>query len=409
MPEASDTERPRVGGAALLNGVLMKSPSSFAAVVRRANGELVVREEKLPVVKRTLTKLPFIRGVPALVSLLRLQSKLLRWSTSYLIADIEEAEAAEKAKGNAPDEPKPKPKNGKAGVGTAMLHALVLAGSLGAFAPEAPPEKSEEDEEPKPEPAKPARRDPPKEMPGSTLQSVLPVVAMIGLYIVFPQFAAEGILRLVGRPDLPPTAPLFQVFTAIAKVSVFVGLFGIFRLMSDFRDFLAYHGAEHKAIAAWDAKKDLSVVDTKPYSTAHARCGTTFVVMVALVSIGLFSVIGAFLPKIPGGRFAEHVGLFLMKLPIIPVLIGITFEIQMLFAKLDGTPLRALLWPGLLVQKMTTAEPDDAQLEVALASARATGWSSDDGYDQIFPDYDALAGASFAAPGVADESGRAPA
>jgi uncharacterized protein YqhQ len=97
--------------------------------------------------------------------------------------------------------------------------------------------------------------------------------------------------------------------------------------------------------------------------------------MVALVSVVIFSVAGAIFPRVPGGRVAVSVGFFLMKLPFLPLVAAVTYEIQRIFARYCTTgPLRALLWPGFVVQKITTAEPDDAQLEVALASLRATLW-----------------------------------
>ena len=123
------------------------------------------------------------------------------------------------------------------------------------------------------------------------------------------------------------------------------------------------------------SEEELIVENARKKTTLHPRCGTTFLVMVALVSILVFTAVGAFLPHIPGGRVAESVGFFLMKLPFLPLIAAVTFEIQRLFARYcTRGPLRALLWPGFLVQKITTAEPDDAQLEVALASLRATLW-----------------------------------
>ena len=101
--------------------------------------------------------------------------------------------------------------------------------------------------------------------------------------------------------------------------------------------------------------------------------------MVALVSIFAFTALGAIVPQVlpplPGGRLVQFVIFFGLKLPFLPVIAAVTFEIQRIFARYCTTgPLRALLWPGFLVQKITTIEPDDAQLEVALASLRATLW-----------------------------------
>jgi uncharacterized protein YqhQ len=123
--------------------------------------------------------------------------------------------------------------------------------------------------------------------------------------------------------------------------------------------------------------------------------------MVALVSVLVFTGLGAVLPKIDtGSELRNNLIFFLVKLPFIPVIAGITFEIQRVFARYCTTgPLRALLWPGFLVQKITTIEPDDEQLEVALASLRATlfrenGETSTSNADVRFPTYEAIVAAS---------------
>ena len=142
--------------------------------------------------------------------------------------------------------------------------------------------------------------------------------------------------------------------------------------------------------------EDLVVANARAKTTLHPRCGTTFLVMVAFVSIGVFTLIGWSLPVLPGGRLAQWLGFFFMKLPFLPVIAAVTFEIQRFFARYCTTgPLRALLWPGFMVQKITTDEPDDHQLEVALASLRATLWREEtvdapSQPDRVFSDYDTL-------------------
>jgi uncharacterized protein YqhQ len=148
------------------------------------------------------------------------------------------------------------------------------------------------------------------------------------------------------------------------------------------------------------AREELLVENARKKTTMHPRCGTTFLVMVALVSVVMFTLIGSFLPRIPGGRVAESVGFFFMKLPFLPVIAAITFEIQRIFARYCTTgPLRALLWPGFLVQKITTAEPDDSQLEVALGSLlaalgveqlEAKEIAAPIPADRTFPDYEKM-------------------
>jgi uncharacterized protein YqhQ len=148
----------------------------------------------------------------------------------------------------------------------------------------------------------------------------------------------------------------------------------LIRRVPDIRRVFQYHGAEHKTISTYEAGEALTVANARTKTTLHPRCGTTFLVMVALVSILVFTAVGSFLPRIhTGNAFADNVIFFLEKLPFLPVIAGVTFEIQRVFARYCTTgPLRALLWPGFLVQKITTIEPDDEQLEVALASLRAT-------------------------------------
>jgi uncharacterized protein YqhQ len=206
------------------------------------------------------------------------------------------------------------------------------------------------------------------------LLGVLPIVFALVLFVALPQAGANGINKLF-HLGLEITSPAFQAITGAAKLFIIVGYMLLIRRMDDVRRVFQYHGAEHKTISTYEANEELTVENARPKTTAHPRCGTTFLVMVALVSIVIFSIAGAFFPRIPGNTLVQNVAFFVMKLPFLPLLAAITYEIQRVFARYCTTgPLRALLWPGFLVQKITTAEPDDDQLEVALASLRATLW-----------------------------------
>jgi uncharacterized protein YqhQ len=166
----------------------------------------------------------------------------------------------------------------------------------------------------------------------------------------------------------------FQALTGAFKLIVVVGYLLAIRRVPDIRRVFQYHGAEHKTISTYEAGEALTVENARRKTTLHARCGTTFLVMVALVSILVFTAVGAALPRIhTGSALLDNVAFFFEKLPFLPFIAGFTFEIQRVFARYCTTgPLRALLWPGFLVQKITTAQPDDDQLEVALASLRVT-------------------------------------
>jgi uncharacterized protein YqhQ len=180
--------------------------------------------------------------------------------------------------------------------------------------------------------------------------------------------------KLLGL-NLDVQSPGFQAMTGAFKLTIVVSyLFVVRRVFPDIRRVFQYHGAEHKTISTYEAGEPLTVENARAKTTLHPRCGTTFLVMVALVSILVFTAVGGFLPKINTGKVVlDNILFFLEKLPFLPLIAAATFEIQRVFAKYCTTgPLRALLWPGFLVQKITTIEPDDNQLEVALASLRVT-------------------------------------
>ncbi|MDB4995330.1 MAG: hypothetical protein JWM74_2762, partial [Myxococcaceae bacterium] len=230
-----------------------------------------------------------------------------------------------------------------------------------------------------------------------------PMGFMLAISIIFlialPQAAAEGVKRLFGLHFELQSAP-FQVLTGVMKLSVVIGYLLLIRRVADIRRVFQYHGAEHKTITTYEAKEELVVANARTKTTLHPRCGTTFLVMIALMSILVFTAVGGLLPQIKTGyAFLDHVVFFVEKLPFLPLIAAFTFELQRVFARYCTTgPLRALLWPGFLVQKITTIEPDDDQLEVALASLRATlfregGEKPEVNDDVAFESYDAIASA----------------
>jgi uncharacterized protein YqhQ len=373
VAEAPETKRPYIGGQAVLEGVMMRAPKSFAIVVRRRDGSLLVRERAMKDERRGAGKVPFVRGVVSLVESLRLGSEALRFSAEQFEKDLVAEEKEKSAK---------KADRAK---GLSVLSALGL--SLFAMA------TKDDASEPAPAPAE----EPPKKKSSLTMLFMLAVVVVF--FIALPQGAAEGITRLL-KLDLPVQSPAFQAITGAFKLAIVVGYLLAIRRVPDIRRVFQYHGAEHKTISTYEANEELTVANARAKTTLHPRCGTTFLVMVALVSILVFTVIGSVLPRIEtGSRFLGNLIFFLEKLPFLPVIAAVTFELQRIFARYCTTgPLRALLWPGFLVQKITTIEPDDSQLEVALASLRATLFRQEGGQeagqdDVSFPSYAALLGA----------------
>jgi uncharacterized protein YqhQ len=355
-PSSSQPARPYIGGQALLEGVMMRSPHSFGIVCRRRSGELVVRERPIVDERKGARAFPFLRGVYTLVESLRLGSEALRFSGQLYEEDLEAADAEEQAAKAGTKAPKP----GVLSTLAAMSLPIIALASV------------------------PADHEPGRISGVSSKEekSKLPQLLMIGfalaLFIAAPQAGANLVNKVFGlNYDIRSVG--FQLLTGAMKLTIVVGYLSLIRRIPDIRRVFQYHGAEHKTISTYEANEALVVENARKKTTLHPRCGTTFLVMVAMVSVIVFTAIGPFLPHIGAlNGVGENIALFFMKLPFIPVIAGITFEIQRIFARYCTTgPLRALLWPGFLVQKITTIEPDDQQLEVALASLRATLWRED--------------------------------
>lgn len=364
----SETEKPNptnVGGQAVIEGVMMRAPGSLSIVCRKRDGSLVLRERTVSGPATGFWKAPFFRGVYTLGSSLKIGNQALRFSAEILEEGLVEEEEAE-AKAGKPVEKK------KAPPGLAVLTLTSIAQWLLSS-------PTEEVEDPAPEKKAPQKRAEPRvekvekeeKSSMSGLAMALPILLAVGLFFFLPQLAADGINALF-KLGLDRMSPGYQAITGAAKLTIVIGYLTGIRMIPDVRRVFQYHGAEHKSISTYEGGKDLLVEHARPTSALHARCGTTFIIMMAFVSVVVFSMAAAFLPPIPGPGAVQFLALFLLKLPLIPVIAGITYEIQRVFAKYCLTgPLQALLWPGFLVQKITTAEPDDDQLEVALASLRS--------------------------------------
>ena len=361
--------RPYIGGQAVIEGVMMRSPRSFAVVVRRRSGELVVREAPMPASGVTGVRAwPFVRGAFVLGEAIALGARALRFSGEIFEQDQDAEERARTG--------------GKPGVlSTLALGVLAMAGLDGSEQPS------------------PAGGDDAKSGGASAL-SMLTLAIALGMFIVLPQALAAGTNRVL-HLALDVRSPGFQALTGLFKLGVITTYLVAIRQVPDIRRVFQYHGAEHKTISTYEARLDLVPANAKPMTTLHPRCGTTFVVLVALVSVVVFSLVGSLLPKLGMGPVVDNAALLLFKLPFLPVLAGVTFEMQRLTARFCTVgPLRVLLWPGFLVQKITTIEPDDAQLEVALAAMRVTLFREERPdeaaaaqVDRTFAGFDALAAA----------------
>ncbi|MCB9593908.1 MAG: DUF1385 domain-containing protein [Sandaracinaceae bacterium] len=204
---------------------------------------------------------------------------------------------------------------------------------------------------------------------------VVTTLIALGLFMAAPQLAAEGTSRLLGV-ELAVDQWQFHALTGAFKLLIFtLYLFGISRL-PDVRRVFQYHGAEHKTIFAYEAGLPLTVSNVQKQSTLHPRCGTTFLVVVIFVSVvaGTF-VTPLFMPAWATGRFEQNLITLMVRIALLPPVAAISYELQRVSARYCTTgPLQVLLWPGFLFQKITTREPADDQVEIAITAMRAAIW-----------------------------------
>lgn len=184
---------------------------------------------------------------------------------------------------------------------------------------------------------------------------VLSFVLAIGLFMVLPYFLASHVVKLTG------STALLSLFEGIIRIAIFVCYILVISQMKDIRRLFQYHGAEHKCINCLEGGNELTVENAKKATRLHKRCGSSFILFVMMVSIVLFFFIRVRNP-------IARVGLRILLLPVIS---GISYELIRFAGSSDNPVIALLSKPGLMLQGLTTKEPDDRMLEVAIASVEA--------------------------------------
>jgi uncharacterized protein YqhQ len=186
------------------------------------------------------------------------------------------------------------------------------------------------------------------------------LVLGFGLFLVAPVLGTKGLGSLLGSSIENPV--IFNLVEGFIRIAIFVAyLLAITLLSKDIKRFFAYHGAEHKAIKVYERGEELLPVNARKLDTSHVRCGTSFVLYVLVLSILVFSLLG-----VEGWLY-----MLASRIVVIPLVAGIAFEFIMWSARHQDSPLvRVLVWPGLQMQKLTTREPSDDMVEVAMASLK---------------------------------------
>jgi uncharacterized protein YqhQ len=336
-----------VGGQAVIEGVMMRAPHSYAVAVRRPDGQIVAKSERLPALseKYPLLKLPVLRGSAVLIQSMFLGIKALNFSANVAFHE------AEKDTPPTPDFQTP-----------ALPSGIMANAGTVAVATEV-------------KPAAPA-----KSAAGAIGSIVFAIFFNVLLFIVLPLLLTNILFVYFGggtidahsasgtwyadawawiRAGLHPIRPsvAFNLVDGLIRMTFFLIMITSFSMLRDIRRVFEYHGAEHKVVYTWEADEELTVANARTKQRQHPRCGTSFLMVVMLVSIVAFSVV----------KFDSLFLNFLVRLMLIPVVAGVSYEIIRASAKTRAQWFFSIITrPGLWLQNITTKEPDDSQLEVAI-------------------------------------------
>lgn len=307
-----------IGGQALIEGILMRGPKDVAIAVRKPNKEIELKKEKLNTLamRYSFFKLPLIRGVVGLVESLSFGIRALMYSAEFF--DVEEDE-----------EPKDKKQdNWKNSFLKEKWKNSSLYGVL--------QDKSEDIEI------------------GLTL--IVSLLLTIGLFILLPTVITNLLKNAIEKPIL------LNLVEGLIRIAVFLLYIVIVSKMDEVGRVFEYHGAEHKTIHCYEHGEELTVENVRKYPILHPRCGTSFLFMVMIVSILVLSFFG----------WPNPIKRLLIRLIMLPVIAGISYEINRLIGKSRSKFAYLISYPGLFIQKIATVkEPDDSQIEVAILALEA--------------------------------------
>lgn len=306
--------RSAIGGQAVLEGVMMRGESSMATAVRDETGEIQVESSRFTPLKQKSRwkRLPFIRGVINFVASMVMGVQIIMRSGEVFGGEEEPSKFEEWCS-----------KKFKVNVMSVMMWFAVLLG----------------------------------------------LALAIGLFFVIPHFSIEGI-RLLVENVAHSTMPAFcyNLIEGVIRILIFVVYILLTSLMKEIKRVYQYHGAEHKTISCYEHGLELTVENVQKQSTIHDRCGTTFMFLVMIVSVALFSVVGIVPNTIVTSKVGAMFIKLVIKLALLPVVAGISYEILKFLAKFDNLFVRIIKAPGLLLQKITTSQPDDSMVEVAITA-----------------------------------------
>lgn len=306
-----------IGGQAVIEGVMMKNQEKYAVAVRKPDKEIIVEvsEYKGQIKNKKIRNMPVLRGVFSFIESLTLGMKTLTFSASFFEEEEDTGKKKAKEKKILTEEEK---------------------------AQQEKKEKRKEDA-----------------MMGGTV--VVSVVLAVAVFMILPFYLSSFFQRFI------ESQMLITLLEGVIRLGIFIGYVGLISLMPDIKRVYMYHGAEHKCINCIEHGLELSVENVRKSSKQHKRCGTSFLLIVMIISIFFFMFI-----RVDNGIFK-----LLLRLLLIPVIAGVSYEFIRLAGRSDNAVVNILSKPGMWLQNLTTREPDDSMIEVGIASVEAVfDWQS---------------------------------
>ena len=311
-----------VGGQAVMEGVMMKNQNKYAVAVRKPDHKIEVKISQHTMSKpwEVMQKIPVLRGVVSFVDSLYLGMSTLMYSASFFEDEDEENEKKQKRESLSAEQIKALDKKEK------KQDDLLMGGTV-----------------------------------------ALSIVIALGLFFALPYFLS-GIFHKITQSQM-----MIALFEGIIRLVIFIGYIAIISMTPDIKRTFMYHGAEHKCINCIEHGMELNVENVRKSSKLHKRCGTSFLLIVMLISILFFMFI----------RVDSKPLQLLLRLVLIPVIAGVSFEFIRLAGRYDNWFMNILSQPGLWMQRLTTKEPDDDMIEVGIASVEAVfdwkAWQKEEG------------------------------
>ena len=328
-----------IGGQAVMEGVMMKNGRDYAVAVRTPSGKIEINKDKTKGNRETVNKIPLVRGVVAFVDSLVLGISTLMLSASYYEEEFTGEKAEDAAREDAVDVEKDEVSQAdtaqsvekEAATDEVVVHDKTLEDG-----------KAEG-----------------KEKKGQAIEIVVTVmistVVALALFLLLPYAVSKLLTNWIGYPSL------LALIEGIVRVGVFILYVFAISHMPDIKRVFMYHGAEHKCINCIEHGLELNVENVKSSTRFHKRCGTSFLVIVLIISIIVFMFI----------RFDNNFIQLGCRLLLVPVIAGISYEFLRLAGRYDNWFVNALSKPGIWVQHLTTVEPEEEMIEVGIKSVEA--------------------------------------